>query len=227
MRALSMSVTCNDKSSLIRRPHAYAVCSSTRSRPGRAAANNCPTSSTLNTVGKRFGFLPRWQDNGLGGVTVRQRPGRACRVGDCQSRRQAKTAKPMRKIGEQHLLSAEQMSRAGHIEEKTVRAVLLAPRRDGWSVARGPQRKAFQRGIVGNGIGSMHLQHLGLCARIGQRIANCKSFGLRCRVQGGDARSAGGIDRKNKRSFRIDWLAKGAARLRCDKAQDRPTGQPD
>jgi hypothetical protein len=53
-----MSVTCKCNTSLIRNPHAYAVCNRIRSRPGRAVANNCATSSTLSTVGNRFGLLP-------------------------------------------------------------------------------------------------------------------------------------------------------------------------
>src|ERR1017187_7122287 len=44
--------------SLIRNPRAYAVCSSTRSRPGFAASSSCATSSVLNTLGNTFGFLP-------------------------------------------------------------------------------------------------------------------------------------------------------------------------
>ena len=72
-------------------------------------------------------------------MKARQRPGRAGRGGDGKPRRQAETFfKPGRKIGEQFLLAAEQMRGAFDVEEKTVGAVFLAPRRSGRRIARRP-----------------------------------------------------------------------------------------
>ena len=55
---LSMSLTCKWSNSPSRKPHAYAVWSMTRSRPGRAASRSRATSSGLSTHGSFRGFLP-------------------------------------------------------------------------------------------------------------------------------------------------------------------------
>ena len=155
---------------------------------------------------KRCGFLPGGQDDGRGTMEAGERPGRSGRIGDGEPRRQAETIEPVRKIGEQRLLAAEEMRGAGDVEKKAVRAVLLAPGRDGRRVARRPQRQAPQRGSVGGGIGGAHLQHAGLGARIGHLIADHQPFRFGRRVQGGDARPAGGIDGEDERLFRINRL---------------------
>ena len=63
-------------------------------------------------------------------MKARQRPGGAGRVGDGEPRRQAEIFfEPRRKIGDELFLAAEKMRGAFDVEEKTVGAVLLAPRR--------------------------------------------------------------------------------------------------
>ena len=52
--------------------------------------------------------------------------------------------KPGCKVGDEHLLAAEEMRCAFDVEEKTVGTVLFAPGRGGGCIARGPQRQAPQ-----------------------------------------------------------------------------------
>ena len=124
---------------------------------------------------------------------MRQRPGRAGRIGDGEPRRQAEMIESMREIGEQFLFAAEQMRRAGDIEKESIRAVLFAPERDSGRVARCPQCKTPQGGIVGGRIDGTNLQHRTFRPRVGELVANHQSLFLRRHIQGGDARSAGSI----------------------------------
>jgi len=110
-------------------------------------------------------------------VKARQRPGRAGRVGDGKPRRQTEIIfKPVRQIGNESFLTAEQMRGAFDIEEKAVRAIRLAPNllaqwRGGRRIARRPQCQTAQRVIIGGGIDGAHLQVARFCARVGQRLA--------------------------------------------------------
>ena len=122
----------------------------------------------------------------------------------------------------------KQVGGARDIEKKTVRAVVFIPGRDGGRVARCPQRQAAQGGMVGRGIGRMHLQHAGLGPRVGHPIATHKPEGFGRCVQGSNARSTGGIDGEDKRPLRIDRLVRReAAPLGRAEAQDRPSRQPN
>ena len=98
------------------------------------------------------------------------------------------------------------MRGAFDVEEKTVGAVLLAPGRGGRRIARRPQRQAAQRGVIGGGIDGARLQLARFRARVGQRLAEHKTRGLRRLVQGGDARPSGGGHGKHERPFRINRL---------------------
>ncbi len=141
-------------------------------------------------------------------MKARQRPGRARRVGDGKPRRQPEIfSQSCGKIGEQLLLAAEQMRCARDVEEKTVGAIVLAPRRSGRRIARRPQRQAPQRGIVGDGIGVAHLRKFRFGPGVGQQVADRKPRGLRRFVQGGDARAARCDNDKDERTVRINWLA--------------------
>ena len=141
-------------------------------------------------------------------MKARQRPGRARRVGDGKPRRQPEIfLQSCSKIGEQFLLAAEQMRCARDVEEKTVGAIVLAPRRSGRRVARRPQGQAPQRGIVGGGIGVAHLQKFRFGPGVGQQVAGREPRGLGRLVQGGDARAAWCDNDKDERTVRINWLA--------------------
>ena len=107
------------------------------------------------------------------------------------------------------------------------RTSFLAKGRDGRRVAGGPQRKAPERDIVGRAIRGVHLQRLGFGAGIGQEIAGLKPVSFGGLVQGGNARSAGGIGGKNEWPLGINRLAGRIARLCREEAQDRPPRQPD
>ena len=157
---------------------------------------------------ERRGFLAAGQNERRRLVKARQRPGRARRVGDGKPRRQREIfSQSCSKIGEQLFLAAEQMRRAGDIEEKTVGAIGFVPRRGSRRVARRPQRQAPQRGIVGGGIGVAHLQKFRFGPGVGQQVAGREAGGLRRRVQGGDARAACRNDSEDERTVRINWLA--------------------
>jgi len=137
-----------------------------------------------------------------------------------------------RQIGEQLLFAAEEMRRALDIEEQTVGAVLLAPRRSGRRVTRCPQCEAAECGIIGGGIDRACLQPAGFGARIGQRLAEAEPRGLGRFVQRGDARSAGAGDGEHERFVRINrrggrMVRACLFRLCCEKSQDRPAWQPD
>ena len=112
-------------------------------KPSRRSVARVSGASRNASIGKwrqRRGLLARGQNARRRLVKARQRPGRAGRVGDGEPRRQAEIfSQSCGKIGEQLLLAAEQMRRAGDVEEKTVGAVVLVPRRDGRRVARRPQ----------------------------------------------------------------------------------------
>ena len=137
---------------------------------------------------------------------------------------------PRGKIGDEALLAAEQMRRAFDVEEKTVGAVLLVPRRGGRRIARRPQRKPAQRRIVGGGVDGAHLQKSRFRPRIGQRLAGRKTCGFRRFVQGGDARPAGSGHGQDERPVRRNGFLRGVLRgfcLRREHAQDRPAWQPN
>ena len=182
---------------------------------------------------QRGGLLARRQDGAGRGVKPRQRPGGAGRCGDGKPRRQAEIIRqPPRKIGEERRFAAEQMGGAFDVEEKTVGAVLLVPRRGGRRIARRPQGQALERGVVGGRIDGARLQKTCFRPRIGQRLAGRKPRGFGRGVQRGDARSAAGGDSKNKRLFRDDrifreGILRRPSRLRREKTQDRPARQPD
>ena len=80
-------------------------------------------------------------------------------------------------------------------------------RRGGRRIARRPQSKAPQRGIIGGGIDGAHLQKARFRPRVGQRLAGRKARGLGRLVQGGDARSPGGGNGKDERPVGINRLA--------------------
>ena len=137
----------------------------------------------------------------------RQRPGRAGRIGDGKPRRQAEIIfEPVRQIGHEPFLAAEQMRGAFDVEEKTVGAVLGIPGRGGRRIARRPQRQTAQRGIIGGGIDGARLQLARFGARVGQRLAEHKTCGLCRLVQGGEARPSGGGHGKDEWPFRINRL---------------------
>jgi hypothetical protein len=71
------------------------------------------------------------------------------------------------------------------------------------------------------------LQRLGFRPRIGQEVAGLKAFSPGGFAQGSNARPAGSIDGENEGPLRINRLAGRIARLSREKAQDRPTRQPD
>lgn len=158
---------------------------------------------------------------------MRQCPCRARRVGNGELRRQAEAVQPLGEIGEQRVLSAEEMRRTRDVEKESIRAVRLAPRRHEGRVARGPQREPLQRRIVGNGIDVAHLQHACFRPRIGDEILLGQSFRFRRFVQGGNARPAGSLDGEDKGPLWINRFG-GRFLLLCgEEAQDRPPRQPD
>ena len=110
------------------------------------------------------------------------------------------------KIGDELFLAAEKMRGAFDVEEKTVGAVLLAPRGGGRRIARRPQRQATQRGVIGGGIDGAHLQHAGFRPRVGQWLADREPSRFRRLVQGGDARPAAGGNGEDERLVRINRL---------------------
>ena len=169
-------------------------------------------------------------------MKARGRPGGARRVGHRKPRRQTETVKPFGKIGDEAFLAAEQMRGAFDVEEKTVGAVVFAPKipaqwRGGRRVTRRPQSEPPQRGIVGSGIHRAHLQKTRFRPRIGHGLADRKSRRLRRLVQGGDARASGAGNGKDERPVRLDRLVCKPVwktdRLRREKPIDRPARQPD
>ena len=138
-----------------------------------------------------------------------------------------KSFEPAREIGEQHLLAAEQMRGAGDIEKEAVGAALRIETGDGGRIARRPQRELAQGGIVGGGFGGANLQKIRSGARIRQPVAGGQSFLLRGFVQRCDAGRVRCIDGQNERARGINRRAVGLARLRREKAQDRPARKQD
>ena len=142
--------------------------------------------------------------------------------------RQAELREPRFEIGDQLRLAAKEMRGAGDVEKQSVGAAPLVEGRDRGRVARRPQREPSQRRVVGGRIGGAHLQALGFCARVRERLADADAVLLGGRVRGSDARRAGDVGGEDEGARRINRLA-GAmrARLRGETAQDRPARQPD
>ncbi len=99
---------------------------------------------------------------------MRQRPRCAGRVRDSNACRQTEILfEPRSKIGDQFVFAAKQMRRTFDVEEKTVGAIVLTPRRGGRGVAGRPQSQFLQSDVVGRGLGGAYLQKARLRAGIG------------------------------------------------------------
>ncbi len=162
-----------------------------------------------------------WQRGSMMG----KRPGGAWRAGNGAARGEMEVAQALDEVLEQGRFAAEEMCRSGDVDEEAVAAVFGTPGRDGGRITCRPQRQAAQRTRILVGFEGAGLQEAaGLGARIAQALAGEEADPLGGRIRGGDARAARRIDGQDERPVR----RYGSRRvLRCQKAQDRPSRQPD